>query len=220
MIVKDFIRYDCPVAHPQHTPAEVLAMMNDYKISQIPYVDENDYLALLDELVVSEMESGEPLQKQVKNNYLNPYSIENQHILEVIALFGHNNIMLLPVVDTGKNYIGVLMAEDVTMALGSLFAFNREGAVIVLETTPYDYSLSQIAQIVESSDAKIVQLFVNESNNKECLEVIIRVDQTMVHRMLQTFYRYNYVVKSVFSSTENTEDLKERYSLFMKYLDI
>jgi len=89
-----------------------------------------------------------------------------------------------------------------------------------LETTPYDYSLSQIAQIVESSDAKIVQLFVNESNNKEALEVIIRVDQTMVHRMLQTFYRYNYTVKSVFSSTENTEDLKERYSLFMKFLNM
>jgi len=220
MIVKDFIRYDCPVARPQNTPAEVLEMMCDYKISQIPYVDESNYLALLDELVVSEMESGEPLQKQVKANYLNPYSIEDQHLLEVVSLFGHNNIMLLPVVDTQKNYTGVLMAEDVTMALGSLFSFHREGAVIVLETTPYDYSLSQIAQIVESSDAKIVQLFVNESGNKESLEVIIRVDQTMVHRMLQTFYRYNYTVKSVFSSTENAEDLKERYGLFMKYLDV
>ena len=83
MIVKDFIRYDCPVARPQNTPAEALEMMHDYKISQIPYIDENDYLALLDELVVSEMESGEPLQKQIKPNYVNPYSIENQHIIEV-----------------------------------------------------------------------------------------------------------------------------------------
>jgi predicted transcriptional regulator len=220
MIVKDFIRYDCPVAHPQHTPAEALEMMNDYKISQIPYVDGNDYLALLDEISVYEMKSDEPLEKQVKSNYLTPYSIENQHILETLSLFGHNNIMLLPVVDVNKNYIGVLMAEDITRALGKLSSFHREGAVIVLETTPYDYSLSQIAQIVESSDAKILQLFVNESNNTETLEITIRVDQTMVHRMLQTFYRYNYIVKSVFSSTEDEDDLKERYSLFMKFLNV
>jgi len=220
MIVKDLIRYDCPVARPENTPAEVLEMMNDYKISQIPYIDGNDYLALLDELAVYEMESDKPLQKQVKSNYLTPYSIEDQHIIEVLSLFGFNNIMLLPVVDAQKNYTGVLMAEDITMALGNFSSFNGEGAIIVLETTPYDYSLSQIAQIVESGDAKILQLFVNKSNNTENLEIIIRVDQTMVHRMLQTFYRYNYMVKSVFSSTENGDDLKERYSLFMKFLNV
>jgi hypothetical protein len=128
--------------------------------------------------------------------------------------------MLLPVVDASKNYIGVLMAEDITMALGTSFSFNGEGAIIVLETTPYDYSLSQIAQIVESNDAKILQLFVNNSNNSENLEIIIRVDQTMVHRMLQTFYRYNYIVKSVFFFFFNEEDLKERYNLFMKFLNV
>jgi signal-transduction protein with cAMP-binding, CBS, and nucleotidyltransferase domain len=195
-------------------------MMRDDKISQIPYLDGNDYRALLDELAVYEMNPDEPLQKQVKNNYLNPYSMEEQHIIEVFSLFGRNNIMLLPVVDAGKNYTGVLMAEDVTMAMGTLSSSNCEGAVIVLETPPYDYSLSHIAQIVESSDAKILQLFVNAPTNTENLEIIIRVDQTMVHRMLQTFYRYNYIVKSVFSSTENGDDLKERYSMFMKYLNI
>jgi len=219
MIVKDFIRYDCPVARPQHTPAEALEMMCDYKISQIPYIDENESLALLDEITVGEMNPDEPLQKQVKNNYLNPYTTENQHIIEVLSLFGRNNIMLLPVVDADKNYVGALLAEDVATALGNLSAFQQEGAIIVLETPPYDYSLSHIAQIVESSDAKILQLFVNE-NNTGNLDIIIRVNQTMVHRMLQTFYRYNYMVKSVFASTENGDDLKDRYSLFMKFLNV
>lgn len=219
MIVKDFMRYDCPVACPQHTPTEVLEMIYDDKISQIPYVNEKDYLALLDELSVSEMNPDEPLQNQVKNSYITPYATENQHIIEVLSLFGHNNIMLLPVVDSDKNYVGVLMAEDVTAALGNLSSFHKEGAIIVLETSPYDYSLSHIAQIVESNDAKILQLFVNETNT-ENLEIILRVDQTMVHRILQTFYRYDYTVKTVFSSTENGDDLKERYGLFMKFLNI
>ncbi len=220
MIVKELIRYDCPIAKPEHCVSEVLDMMYDYKISQIPYIDGTDYMALLDEEQIDEMNSDMALKEQVRNIFFNPFISENQHIIKAISLFGHHKLTMLPVLNDEKQYTGVLMSEDLLAALGILFSFNQEGAIIILEVSPYNYSLSQIAQIIESNDAKILHLFVTELVEKNNLEIIICINQAFVHRILQTFYRYNYTIKSIFSSDENTDDLQNRYGLLMRILNV
>lgn len=220
MIVKNYISYDCPIARPEDFPADVLDLMNDFKIKQIPYIVADQYAALLDEMQIDEMELETRLSEQVKSSFIAPYCLEDQHLLEILPIFGHNYITLLPILNAERKYIGVLLPEDVLGALGTSLSPKSAGAVIVLEMALLDYSLSQIAQIVESDDAKILQLILSETPDHDRLEVVVKINQPHVARILQTFYRYNYNVKSVFAATDNFDDLSDRYQSFMRFLDI
>ncbi|MDR0363472.1 MAG: CBS domain-containing protein [Bacteroidales bacterium] len=220
MIVKDYISYDCPIARPEDLPADILDLMNDFKIKQIPYVVDGKYVVLLDEMQIDELDFQMPIKEQIKGNFIAPFCYENQHLLEVLPMFGHNYLTLLPVITEEQKFTGVLLSEDILSAIGTSLSPKREGAIIVLDVAMFDYSLSQIAQIVESNDAKTLQLFVSETANPDRLEVIIKINQPNVARILQTFYRYDYVVKNVFAALDNLDDLSDRYKSFMRLLDI
>jgi signal-transduction protein with cAMP-binding, CBS, and nucleotidyltransferase domain len=220
MIVTDLMRYDAPCALPKSTPNEVLELMRDYKISQIAYLCDNEYKALLNDAELEEMDADKPLEMQTINFFFKPFTSIEKHVFEILSVFGKYNISLLPVMSDKQQYAGIILAEDVMKSFDSMRPSMLEGAILIIETAVHDYSASQIANIVEANDAKILHLFVAESSRKEFLEVIICINQTSVNRILQTFYRYHYNIKAVFSSLDANDDLQENYNLLMKYLTI
>ena len=84
----------------------------------------------------------------------------------------------------------------------------------------FDYQLSQIAQIIESNDAKILSLYSEnlESNNQ--LKLTIKISDGKLGAVLQTFSRYDYTVQDVFSDDEINNQSKQRYDHLMKYLNV
>lgn len=94
-------------------------------------------------------------------------------------------------------------------------------SVIQLEMGAYDYSLSEIARIVEENDAKILGLTVdNILEDPGRILVSILVNKPDCGAILQSFYRYNYNVVNTFTSPDENNDLRERYALLMKYLSV
>ena len=93
--------------------------------------------------------------------------------------------------------------------------------IIVLEINANDYSLSEIAQIVESNDAKILSFYINSYSNSMKMEVNIKINRKELTSIIQTFNRYNYIVKASFMDENDLDSLYEnRYEQFMKYLSI
>ena len=87
-----------------------------------------------------------------------PYVTENQHIYEVIELASRLSLSVIPVLDHNNHYKGVITNNDLIHYFADFAALKEPGAIIVLDMSIHDYSLSQIAQIVESNDAKILKL--------------------------------------------------------------
>ena len=97
----------------------------------------------------------------------------------------------------------------------------EESCVIQLEMGAYDYSLSEIARIVEENDAKILGLTVDSiPEDPGRILVSILVNKPDCGAILQSFYRYNYNVADTFSSPDEDSDLRNRYALLMKYLSV
>lgn len=94
-------------------------------------------------------------------------------------------------------------------------------SVIQLEMGAYDYSLSEIARIVEEEDAKIMGLTV-EPNPEDPGRIVVSllVNKSDCGGILQSFYRYNYNVVNTFSSPDENRDLRERYALLMRYMNV
>ena len=95
------------------------------------------------------------------------------------------------------------------------------GAIIVLELTERDYSLSQIAQIIESNDVKVISLNVASLAGSPMLEITIKLNSSEISSVIRTFERYNIPVKTWKTSSDSIDRFyQERYDLLMKYINI
>jgi hypothetical protein len=94
------------------------------------------------------------------------------------------------------------------------------GGVIVLEVNQADYSLTQISSIIEGNDAKILSAHVSSVPDSTKVEVTLKINKEDLSRILQTFYRYNYVVKASFQNSDFESGMKNKLDEFMHFLNI
>jgi len=98
---------------------------------------------------------------------------------------------------------------------------DQPGGIIVLELIERDYSLSQIAQIVESNNVKILSMYITSPSESTKLEVTLKVNTGDLVSIIRTFERYNYEVKTWVSTDDSMDRFySERFDLLMKYLNI
>ncbi len=221
MIAKQLITDLASVVDTKNTGSDVLYYMDEDKLSLLPVVDHGNYLGLISEMQVFNMKDPDKPLTDQNVPYKHVYVKENQHIYDVIKIMSAENIPLLPVLDEKGSYLGCISIHNLIKHIGSFTAVSNPGAVILLELNQNDYVLSQIAQIVESNDAKILSLYVTSDKNSTKLEVTIKISAMEVQAILQAFNRYNYIIKATYTEDEEMyNDLRDRYDSLMKYLNI
>jgi hypothetical protein len=81
--------------------------------------------------------------------------------------------------------------------------------------------MSEISQIVESNNAKILSSYITDTKNKERINVSLKLNIENLNAVKQTFERYNYLVSAHYQpsdiKTDNT--LNDRYDSLMRYLN-
>jgi hypothetical protein len=78
----------------------------------------------------------------------------------VIGLASRLKLTVVPVLDDKNHFKGVITTTDLVRYLAGLSSMDQSGGIIVLELIERDYSLSQIAQIVESNNVRILSMYV------------------------------------------------------------
>ena len=97
----------------------------------------------------------------------------------------------------------------------------EESCVIQLEMGAYDYSLSEIARIVEENDAKNLGLTIDDiAEDPGRIMVTLLLNQPESGAIVKSLERYNYNVVGLYSSPDENNDLLDRYSLLMRYMNI
>ncbi len=220
MLAKDLTDDTILPAKTSDTGSLALAWMDEYKVNHLPIVNAENYLGLIsEEDIYSSNIFDEPLGNH-KLTLNNPYVTENQHIFEVIKLATSLKLSLIPVLDNKNNYLGVITLRKLLEKFAETTSINNPGGIIVLEINANDYSLSEIAQIVESNDTKILSLFITSHNDSTKMDIAIKLNRLDISPVLQTFNRYSYNVKAILTEQEANEDLQDRYDLLMKYLSV
>jgi hypothetical protein len=104
---------------------------------------------------------------------------------------------------------------------GKMTAIENEGGIIVLEMMPHEYSLHDIAKIVESNDAKILSSYIKSDPNKSSMEVTLKLNKIDLSSVLRTFDRYSYNIKASYGDDSKLETLYyDRYEMFMNYINV
>ena len=98
---------------------------------------------------------------------------------------------------------------------------KTENSLIILEVPLKDYTLTEIARIVESNNAHIMSLIVMPISGGEFLLVSLKLDMDDVTVLLRSFERFNYnVVYYFMKEGEVTDKQKERLEELMYYLEM
>jgi len=96
---------------------------------------------------------------------------------------------------------------------------NETGGIIVVEKGSHDYSFSEICQIVESNDGKVLGAFISNIEN-DITQTTIKIGHSGMNSIAQTFRRYGYNVVSEHEEDKMNDELKERSDYLNKYLNI
>ena len=220
MIARQLISETITPLKPSETGAGALGTMDEMRVSQLPIVDEKEFLGLISDTDILTFDN---FAETVGNHPLslsNAYVMENQHIYDVIRIVDAMKLTLLPVLDENKRYLGSITLASLSHHLSGLMALNNPGGIIILELNDKDYLLTEIAQIVESNDAKVLGMYITTFPDSTRMEVTLKINKIDVGPVLQTFIRYNYSIKASFSEDTYTESLQERYNSLMNYLNI
>ena len=197
-----------------------ISLMAEFKVSHIPVVNNNAYIALVSEDdLLSDVDLDSPvgnIKLSLPRLMINDY----QHIYDVIRMMSENSLSLLPVVDADENYLGAINLESLSANMTKMAAINQPGSVIVLEMSQNDYSLSEIAQIIESNDAKILSMYITTRIDSTLMDVILKINKQDAAAIIQTFGRYKYTIKASYGEEEDPEDLRDRFDSFMNYLNV
>lgn len=221
MTALDLLSDVVPVIKKGDSGTMALEWMDEFKVSHLPIVDNGEYLGLISESEIYNLPDADASIVAQQFVFARPFVHSSQHILEILDLLSKNRITVIPVLNVEDKYMGVITLPDLSGKLSLLSSSVTAGAIIVLDLYIRDYSLSQIAQIVEGNDTKIVSLYVHNHSLPDHIYVTIKLNRTDVSPVIQTLERYNYNIVQVYSSDREIDSmLEDRYNLFMKYLNV
>ena len=220
MLAKDIISDYLPSLKATENSLIALNWMEEFKVSHLPIVKDKEYLGLISETEIFDAELSDEPFTNCKLTLIRPYVLESNHVYEVIKMISVMDLTLLPVLDAELNYSGVILASELTHIFSTLAATAEPGGIIVLEMNNLDYTMTQIAQIVEGNDCKILSCYVNHIPDSTRMELTLKLNKQDLSALIQTFNRYNYHVKESFHQQQFSDDMKSRWDNFMNYLNM
>ncbi len=139
--------------------------------------------------------------------------------LDVLEAFARNNANIMPVIDEHNNYLGYYELIDIITLFKETPFLYEPGGILIVEKGNKDYSFSEISQIVEANNGKLLGAFISE-NRDSIVQLTLKIGNIGLNDIIQSFRRYNYTIISGNEDDMYVEDLKQRSDYLKKFLDI
>lgn len=220
MYARELISDDIPPLKTSDTGERALAWMDEFRVSHLPIVNNVDFLGLISESDILDFNSAsEPIGGH-SLNLSRPYVFDYQHTYDVLKVMSSLKLSVIPVLNDKDQYLGLIHLSTLLQHFAEMASMKESGGLLILELNLHDYSLSEIARIVESNDAKILSLYISSHIDSTKLELTIKINRTDLSGIIQTFNRFNYTIKASFHQSEYVDDLKDRFDSFMSFINI
>lgn len=212
-INNDIKPFDC-----NQTINETQDLFIDFSYSHFPVLENKIYIGCLSK------EDAETLNQEskIEANKINLerfFAKSTMSWLDIQELFARNQTNIMPVLDENNKYLGYFEMEEIIRIFNETPFLKEEGGIIVIKKNNGDFSMSQITQIVESNNAKLLGIFISKIENNET-EITLKISLGGLNDIIQTFRRFEYEIISQHQEDSYIENLKERSEYLDKYLNI
>lgn len=216
--INDYINNDYKAIDSKETIESVQEFFSEVSYTHFPVIDEGIYIG---SIATDDIETFD-LDKQIidyRYTLEGFFARKNMIWLDVLEVFAKNHANVVPILDEDNTYIGYYELEDIIKFFHETPFLKEQGGIIVVQTSIVDFSMSQIAQIVESNNGKLLGLFISEADSTS-IKVTIKVSLGGLNDIIQTFRRYKYEIISEHNEDNYLNNLKERSEYLDKYLNI
>lgn len=220
MTLKDFIKHQIPPLKETDTIATAIAWLRTFKTSSLPVLNGTKYLGLIDEQTILNIPDKQTLLSTITPSNQNYFVFYNQYINDALQLMSNYKIEILPVLNSKGEYTGMLTALDIIEAIAHSKSVKTPGGVIELQVPVKDFSISHLANIVESNEGTILNITVEQLPDITQCSVTIKINKVDLTRILAGFYRHDIKVIATYNHTDGTGDIQDRYDSFMSYLNV
>jgi Mg/Co/Ni transporter MgtE len=216
--ITDYITNDYKAIDSQQTIADVQDFFLDVPYSHFSVLNEGIYIG---SIAADDAETFDIDKKVADYKYTLEgfFARKNMIWLDVLEVFAKNHTNIVPVLDEENSYLGYYELKDIVKFFHETPFLKEQGGIIVVKKNLIDYSMSQIAQIVESNNGKLLGLFVSEAD-VESVQITIKIALGSMNNIIQTFRRYNYEIVSEHHEDNYLNSLRERSDYLDKYLNI
>ncbi|UKJ08862.1 CBS domain-containing protein [Solitalea lacus] len=209
-----------PPLRTSDSAQKALDRMAEFRVSHLPIVNEKEFLGLISDRDIAELtDLNEPIGSSGLSTIYQTVN-EDQHLFDVIRLIHEQQLTVVPVIDNKNNYLGLITLTTLAEYFAVITAIESPGGIIILELGIRDFSLSEIARIIESEGAMILSSYVKTFNDSTKLELTVKVNKTDLTAILASFQRFNYHIKASFSQVSRSDDTMDRFDSFMNYLNM
>lgn len=216
--ITDYINNDYKPLQIEDSIASVQDLFADANFSHFPVVEEAIYLGSIN----SEDAETYDFDKKISDYKFNleSFFVRTDMVwLDVLEVFAQHQTNIVPVLTAENSYIGYYEIQDIIRFFSDTPFLKEHGGIIVVEKDVLNYSMSQIAQIVESNSGKLLGSFISSSTPQN-VQITLKIASGSINEIIQTFRRYDYNIVSENQEDTYLEDLKERSDYLEKYLNI
>ncbi|MDD2799604.1 MAG: CBS domain-containing protein [Bacteroidales bacterium] len=217
-LTKELLSVEIPSLSPSDTGETVLSLMEEHKVGHLALVENGKYLCLVSERDAYRMET--PESELGRAWYFAPSVKISDTLLDALDRMTSNNLSVLPAVSEENDYLGVVSQSHILKALSDLLGTDKPGSIFVIEVSQEDFLASEIARIVESNNAQLVNLYTYASTSGN-LQVAIKVNVDDAEQIARSFERFNLKVLMTFSSQGVVDEVaQERWQELFYYINM
>ncbi|PTX63803.1 hypothetical protein C8N46_101411 [Kordia periserrulae] len=218
MNIAQYILNDVKPLSVSDNVKEAQLVFNQLTFSHIPIMENGIYIGCISETDTHCFDAE-------KDIYDYRYALEQFFVreqtnwIDVLEAFAQNSANIMPILNDKNDYIGYYELNDIIQVFNDTPFLHELGSVLVVEKGVKDYSFSEICQIVESNNGRLLGAFISNVE-RDIVQVTMKLNNVILNEVVQSFRRYSYNIVSEFAEDTYMQNLKERSEYLDKYLNI
>ncbi len=218
MSIHNSLKTDLPTISPTSSISDVKELLKSKHFSHTPIFNTDFFFGMLSKESIFSAQNDQKIADLLYEADLF-FASKNTQWEEVMELFVKYDTNIIPVLDDTNRYIGYYQLIDFIHLFADTPFLRETGNFIILEKDQEKYSFSEITQIVESDQAKMLGIFISDYANGK-VRIALKIITHSLSEILQTFRRYGYTILLEKKDDLYLQELKEKSDYFEKYLNI
>jgi len=218
MPLSEYIINDIKPLKATNNIGDAQQLFNQLTYSHIPIQKEGIYIGCISETDAHCFDSDKSLAEHL-------YTLEGFFVrrstlwLDVLEAFAQKDTNIMPVLGDNNEYLGYYELNDIISMFNQTPFFSEPGGILIVEKGYNDYSFSEVCQIAESNNGKLLGAFISKTEN-DMVQITLKIGNTGLNDIIQSFRRYSYNIISGHEDDTFVQNLKERSDYLNKYLNL